>query len=545
MRFRSFLIASLCAVFLMWPAAAGGGGAFVSVQAQQQQPRAQSEGTPSQRLEVLRQRLDGLRRTLNSAIAGLNTTDEKEKKEKEKAADDDAATRLRGLEKEVGSMLSEVTDLRGRVDRADKYEVSDVDKLESAAVDLSGRVDTALLATAGERRVGSATPKKKQGGFFSKLLGRGGDSEYDELVSTVGPGRDRELFAEAAKQACKSNYEAGRILFNVIITTYPDSPYLPHAKLAIADTFYLEGTTGALIQAAAGYQEWLTFFPTDPLADEVMLKVAESEMRKMGLPDRDTTPARKAEQRLKAMMQQFPDTMLRPEAEIRLREVQEVLGMHTFQVGKFYEDRFVRGVASNSKGAQSRFREVVDKYPNFSRRDEALYRLAVTYIAEEEPDEAVKHLTEVVRFFPNGEYAEKAKEQLEIIGVPVPEPDAEALKRLPPERPSMTKRLMTQVVGTTPATIDKNGVLVNKDCDEGASLLDLALQNNGQLPVTTPTAPVSSRRVQPARTAQPAPTPPAAAPKTGDGVKLQPTQPGPPATGNNPTAPPPSGVKPK
>jgi len=109
----------------------------------------------------------------------------------------------------------------------------------------------------------------------------------------------------------------------------------------------------------------------------------------------------------------------------------------------------------------------------------------------------------------------------------------------------MTKRLMTQVVGTTPATIDKNGVLVNKDCDEGASLLDLALQNNGQLPVTTPTAPVSSRRVQPARTAQPAPTPPATAPKTADGVKLQPTQPGPPATGNNPTAPPPSGVKPK
>ena len=100
------------------------------------------------------------------------------------------------------------------------------------------------------------------------------------------------MFAEAAKQACKSNYEAARILFNVIITTYPDSPYLPHAKLAIADTFYLEGTTGALIQAAAGYQEWLTFFPTDPLADEVMLKVAESEMRKMGLPDRDTTPAR-------------------------------------------------------------------------------------------------------------------------------------------------------------------------------------------------------------------------------------------------------------
>lgn len=535
MRFRSFLIASMCAVFLALPSAGG----FAGVRAQQSQ-RAQSEGTPAQRLEVLRQRLDGLRRTLNSAIAGLNTADEKEKK----AAADDAATRLRGLEKETGAALSEVADLRGRVDRADKYEVSDIDKLEAAAADLNNRVDTALLATAGERRIGSVTPKKNKGGFFSKLLGRGGNDELDELVSTVAPGRDRELFAEAAKQACKSKYEEARILFNVIITTYPDSPYLPHAKLAIADTFYLEGTSSALIQAAAGYQEWLTFFPTDPLADEAMLKVAESEMRKMGLPDRSNDPARKAEQRLKALLQQFPDTSLRPEVEVRLSEVQENLAMHGFMVGKFYEDRWQRGVASNPKGAQSRFREVVEKYPNFSRRDESLYRLAVTYIAEEEPDEATKYLTEVARFFPNGEYAEKAKEQLEIIGAPLPEPDAEALKRLPPERPSMTQRLMTQVVGTVPATIDKNGVLINKDCDDGASLIDLALQNNGQLPVTTPTAPISSRRVTPARTT----TVPPATTQQGNGeggVKTQPTQPGPPATGNNPTAPPPSGVKPQ
>ncbi|MGI8997999.1 MAG: outer membrane protein assembly factor BamD [Pyrinomonadaceae bacterium] len=542
MRFRylNLIAVFVCAVFLATPSVA-----VFGVQAQQQgQPRAaQSEGTPTQRLEVLRQRLEGQRRTLNSTLAGLNTGDDKEKKDNKSSSAEDAATRLRGLEKEIGSLLSEVLDLRGKADRAEKFEASDIDKLESAAVDLNGRIDTALLATAGERRTAAVgTPvKKKKTGFFGRLLGRGGDDEFDELISNVGPGRDRALFAEASRQACKSNYEGARILFNLIISTYPDSPYLPHAKLAIADTFYLEGTTSALIQAAAAYQEWLTFFPTDPLADEAMLKVAESEMRKMGLSDRDTTPARKAEQRIKAALQQFPDTSLRPDFEVRLREVQELLAMHSFQVGNFYLDRWQRGVASNPKGAQSRYREVIEKYPHFSRRDAALYDLAVTYIAEEEPDEAAKHLTEIVRFFPNGDYAEKAKEQLEVIGAPVPEPDAEALKRLPPERPSMTSRLLTQIVGTTPTTIDKNGVLINKDCDKGPALIDLALQNNGQLPVTTPTAPVSSRRIPPARSA--ATTEPAQ-PKSNDGVQPQPTRPGPPATGNNPTVPPPSDAKP-
>jgi len=62
----------------------------------------------------------------------------------------------------------------------------------------------------------------------------------------------------------KGDHETGRLLFTTIITTYPDSPYLPMAKLAIADSFYLEGTTSALIQAGQAYQDWLTFFPRIP-----------------------------------------------------------------------------------------------------------------------------------------------------------------------------------------------------------------------------------------------------------------------------------------
>ena len=86
-------------------------------------------------------------------------------------------------------------------------------------------------------------------------------------MSGVAPGRDRVLFEDAAKEVRKGNHETGRLLFTTIITTYPDSPFLPLAKLAIADSFYLEGGTSSLIQAAASYQDWLTFFPTDPLAD--------------------------------------------------------------------------------------------------------------------------------------------------------------------------------------------------------------------------------------------------------------------------------------
>jgi outer membrane protein assembly factor BamD len=287
----------------------------------------------------------------------------------------------------------------------------------------------------------------------------------------------------------------------------------------------------------------LTFSPTDPLADEVMLKVAEVEMRQMGLPDRDVAHARKAEQRLKALLQQFPNTALRPDAQIRLREVQENLGMHTFQVGNFYMARYERGVAPNPKGAQSRYREVVEKFPEFSRRDRALYLLANTYLLEEEPDEAAKYFQEIVRNFPNSELAEKAAEQLEAIGAHKPEADPNAKDKLPPQKPGLTSRLMQQVFGTNPITVDKNGVLINKDSDE-SSLIDVIIDNKGTLPVTTPNAPTINRRVpgvsRPAaqQTQPPAPTATPAPDKATDGVRLTPTNPGPPKTGDTPSAPP-------
>src|SRR2546422_209665 len=169
----------------------------------------------------------------------------------------------------------------------------------------------------------STADKKK--GFRIWPFGGGGVNKYEELTSTVAAGRDRVLFEDAAKEVRKGDHETGRLLFTTIITTYPDSPYLPMAKLAIADSFYLEGGTSSLIQAGQAYQDWLTYFPTDPLADAAMMKVAETEMRQMGLSDRDISHARKAEQRLKVLLQQYPQTKLRPEVELRLREVQDNL----------------------------------------------------------------------------------------------------------------------------------------------------------------------------------------------------------------------------
>lgn len=540
MRFRNLIaLAVLCAVL--------GAGWPVGPAQAQTGSSAQSGATPYQRLEVLRQRLDAMRRSLSTALVNIGGDEKKDKKDKgaSAAVTNDASARLRGLDKEAGALISEVNEIRGRFDRSEKFDAADIEKLETALTELNERVEAGLRETAGARRGGTVAKKsnnKKKGSLFGRLLGRGGgDSEIDELTGTVAPGRDRELFAAGSKHARKADYEGARLLFSVIINTYPESPFLPYAKLAIADTFYLEGTTSALIQAGAAYQEWLTFFPTDPLAERAMLKVAETEMRQMGLPDRSGEHARKAEQRLRAAMQQFPQTSMRPDLELRLREVQENLAEHSFQVGNFYRERFERGLANNPKGAQSRYREVADKYPFYSRMAEVLFQLGTTYVQEEEPDEAAKYFQQLVRTHPNSIFAEKAKEQLQAIGAAVPEAEKNAIQD-EPEKPGMMDKLKTNVLGSANVTVDKDGVLISHDSKETADLIDQVLQNNGQLPTSALTGPTPSPRVN--LKPRPVQTDTPVQPKANDGgVKPQPTKPGPPATGSDPTkpAPPPPG----
>ncbi len=450
----------------------------------------QSELSAIQRLDVMRSKLDSMRRSLSGAISSFGTP----AGDKEKKNLDDPGERLRGLDKEVSSILSEVNDIRGKQERSDRYDPSILDRLEQSVVEINTRVQGALQATASARSVSATAPpakKKKKGKFFG-LFGGGGDSKYEELTGTVAPGRDRVLFQEAAKEVRKGNHEVGRLLFATIINTYPDSGFLPLAKLAIADSFYLEGTTPSLVQAAQAYLDWLTFFPTDPLADDAMLKVAEAEMRQMGLSDRDITHARKAEQRLKSLLQQYPNTSLRRIVEDHLKETQESLAMHSYQIGNFYlEPRYKRG-KGGLKGAQSRYKEVFDKYPFFSLRDELLFKLAYTYQEEEEPDEAAKYYQDLLRNFPNSNFAEKAKDQLSIIGAPIPEPDPARKNILPTEKPGMMKVLLTEVIGKADISYEPDGILISKDSKEGREdLIDKALEYNGQLPTNvTPIAPV-------------------------------------------------------
>jgi outer membrane protein assembly factor BamD len=262
----------------------------------------------------------------------------------------------------------------------------------------------------------------------------------DALASVTSSQPDKELFDRAMIAMKKGKFDIARLDLQTLLNTYPDSEYQMRAKLAIGDTWYKEGGTAAMQQAEEEYKDFITFFPDKPEAAEAQMKVADIYYKQMEKPDRDPTNAVRAQEEYRAMVLQYPDSSLIPQAKQRLREVQEVLGDHEFNIGAFYQTRM------NYAASTARLQSVIDTYPLYSRVDEALldvgdgYAAQARNIAAMRLDPAAKERLEklfqnraaqaydrVVVEYPMAPHADDARDRLEAMNLPVPTPTQEQI----------------------------------------------------------------------------------------------------------------------
>jgi outer membrane protein assembly factor BamD len=179
---------------------------------------------------------------------------------------------------------------------------------------------------------------------------------------------DKVLFDKAMEAMKHNRFDVARMTLQTLINTYPDSEFIARAKLAVGDSWYAEGGTASLAQAEQEYRDFETFFPNMPEAAEAQLKIANIQYQQMEKSDRDYTHAKRAEDEYRNLIMQYPDNpKLVKEGKQRLLEVQEVLADREFNIGKFYYMRL------SYNASIARLQSLVEKYPLYSRADEALY----------------------------------------------------------------------------------------------------------------------------------------------------------------------------
>jgi len=279
---------------------------------------------------------------------------------------------------------------------------------------------------------------------------------------------DKVLFDKAMDAMHHNRFDVARLTLQTLINTYPDSEYIARAKLAVGDSWYAEGGTAALAQAEQEYSDFEIFFPNLKEAAEAQLKIANIHFQQMEKSDRDYTHAKRAEDEYRKVILQYPDSKLVPEAKKRLLEVQEVLADREFGIGRFYYLR------ESYAASIARLQTLVEKYPLYSRADEALYLLGQNYegqmdrihksttcdvhnlprgcmreadkahlIGELSKTAATKYSAILTRY-PLMDRADDAKKRLEALHEPVPRATKAAVARNRAEIESRTQATMMQ-----------------------------------------------------------------------------------------------------
>ena len=267
---------------------------------------------------------------------------------------------------------------------------------------------------------------------------------HNPLADVNSKQSDKVLYDRAMDAMKHNRFEVARITLQTMINTYPDSEYLARAKLAVADSWYAEGGSGALAQAEAEYRDFITFFPNMPEAAEAQLKIANIHYSQMEKPDRDFTHAMRAEEEFRQVMLQYPDNQkMVEEARKKLLNVQEVIAEREFRVGRFY---FLR---ESYPASIARLKSLTDKYPLYSKADEALYMLGQAYEGEialvrarssrqlnevqkgamiqEFSHNATEAYSKIITRYPLMDRAEDAKLRLQALHQPVPKPTKSAV----------------------------------------------------------------------------------------------------------------------
>jgi outer membrane protein assembly factor BamD len=256
--------------------------------------------------------------------------------------------------------------------------------------------------------------------------GCGGKKRNQANDPSVEP--DKVLFERATEDIRKGRHIVARLTLQTLINTYPDSEYLAKAKLAIADSYFKEGGSAGLGQSVIEYKDFITFFPFLDEAAYAQMQLAMAHYRRMEKPDRDRTYARLAEEEFQRFLITYPNHPLAPQAEQRLREVQEVLAEGDFRIARFY---YIKG---SLRASGARLLELVDRYPLYSQSDRALWMLADIYERAERPELASRYYLRIVSEYPLSAIVEDSKLKLVALGVPVPQPNPEALARMQKEK---------------------------------------------------------------------------------------------------------------
>jgi outer membrane protein assembly factor BamD len=254
--------------------------------------------------------------------------------------------------------------------------------------------------------------------LFAVACASGGEPD----IATLASNSDQVIWEAGQKAFQKKQWDNARQHFRRIIDAFPSSEYGPPARLALADTYFLEGGTGNYILAVGAYREFLTLYPSHPRSDYAQFQAAESFYRQRNGPDRDQTPTLKALDEYQRLVDVYSGSEHAERGRERIMELRQTLARAEYNAGYFYQRS-----RQAYRAAIARYEGILSEYPDYKNLDHVLLRLAECLNLTGRGAEAQPHLARLLSEYPQSEHSKRAEELMADLAsrtVPPPAPTA-------------------------------------------------------------------------------------------------------------------------
>jgi outer membrane protein assembly factor BamD len=210
------------------------------------------------------------------------------------------------------------------------------------------------------------------------------------------------VFAEANEKLKKKDYEEARKLFEDIKLKDTGNAYAPLAQLRIADSYVQEEEPEVAVDE---FREFVRDYPMHRYASYAQYQIGLVYYNMIKGPDRGYGAAVRALDEFEALERLYPRHPYKETVKYKMDRARDVIADHEFLVGDFY---FKKGAY---RGAVDRLGGLLRDFPDYGRRAEALYRLAVSHWALGERGKAEHHLNALSVEHAGDELIQRAREK--------------------------------------------------------------------------------------------------------------------------------------
>ena len=231
-------------------------------------------------------------------------------------------------------------------------------------------------------------------------------SSEDSLLTDINNLDKTAIYDKAEDLYAKGDFKEARKDYSFLYDTFPNDPVGHKAALRVADTYYQSKDVENLTEARLRYRDFANRFPNDPDRDYALLMLGNTYTALKLYPDRELTNALEALKAYRQLVTLYPRSPYYDDAQVRIDQVEQVLGRHEWLVGRYYARNKVW------KATEARLRYLKEHYPNYSHMDRVDALLEEAQSREQAVQEEIEKLKEESkRRLEKGKAAQAAREE--------------------------------------------------------------------------------------------------------------------------------------